>query len=505
MTYNQFQVSLGLLLIAILTPLYFVTPEGSSSLIIWSCLVIYYVFLIRALLTPVRIHPLIPTYASIEVLFLLFYLLVFFLPYQYSVLGLTNLYANKFLSHAFVMQTNQAVVAATIGLVGFCTGIRLVSFKSNTERLGLRHPSQDLIGYGGLYSTILILQSGLIALYQIAGWRSADEGRYTGSISGGVLASGVYTLIIMLCIMSIAVFINHLARRRPIPSIVWCAFAITALWGLRILLAGDRNNFFLLAIAAGGGLMTFRFKANLLILGAGVVAALFVYNGIEAFRMLTDKNFDALLQGMFYGERGDLASGSFSITTATLRASVAVVPTSEPFGWGWYKLIGFSGVVPFVRGLVLSDYSGFLSTSDLLTYRMIGPGAGWSVGSNVISDIFIDFGIIGVAVLMTLLGLSAGGIQYIAAKDFGSVPGSIIYLVALPLYAELPRYSLDFPVRMLAWALIILVLHRFLALMRPKVRQPLKPPLGALGKFEIRPMPVVASSAKPLSEPKAPE
>lgn len=455
----------GLLLLVVLTAFFFLTPEGETPLTIWINLIIFYALFTRAAVSPVKIKPNTPSYASIEILFLIFYYVIFYLPYQYYMLGMADLFRNYFVQHTYSMQTDRALIASSIGAVGFCTGIRIPKIPPHTSNQANGGPAESAQAVNTFQLLVLGLQAGLIALYILSGWQSADVGRYTRSETGGAAANGVYLLIVMLSLISIAIVVDTIAKRRKIFPALWVSIAVTAAWSFQMLFNGDRNNFFLLAIAAGGGLMTFRYRMQPYVLIACIVASMFVYNGVEAFRMMPEKSLEGFVEQLTTSTKQDrsLASGSFSISTTTLKASLAIVPETQNYGLGWYKVIGFSGIIPLVRGFVLEGYSGFLSTADLITYYMVGAHAVWNVGSNVISDIYIDFGIVGVAVVMTIAGLIAGIIQRRTAERYNSTGQTIFYLVALPLFGELPRYSLDSPVRMMFWTFLLLCVLGYLA------------------------------------------
>lgn len=467
---NAIGTIFGILSAAILTAFFFLTPEGETPLTIWTNLVIFYALFARAALSPVSIKPGILSYASMEILFLIFYYVIFYLPYQYYVLGLADLFRNQFVQHSYSTQTDRALIASSIGAVGFCTGIRMLTIRrpavaEKAVRWTNGGPAESAWAVNTFQIFVLGIQVALIALYVLSGWQSADVGRYTRSETGGSAANGVYLLIVMLSLISIAIVVDVLAKKRRFSPALWASIAVTALWSFQMLFNGDRNNFFLLAIAAGGGLMTFKYRTPPYVLILCIVASMFIYNGVEAFRTMPEKSLDGFVEQLTIGTGRDqnLASGSFSISTTTLKASLAIVPETQNYGLGWYKIIGFTGIIPLVRGVVLDGYSGFLSTADLITYYMIGAHAVWNVGSNVISDIYIDFGIVGVAIIMTMGGLVAGIIQRRTAERYNSTGQTIFYLVSLPLFGELPRYSLDSPVRMLVWTFLLLCILGYLA------------------------------------------
>jgi hypothetical protein len=81
-----------------------------------------------------------------------------------------------------------------------------------------------------------------------------------------------------------------------------------------------------------------------------------------------------------------------------------------------------------------------------------------AVGTNVISDSYIDFGVAGVIAGLFAIGLFAKAIRNYAARDPYDPRRVIIYLLTLASLAELPRYAIDLPIRILVWAVVFCAL-----------------------------------------------
>ena len=109
---------------AFLLIMYFVINDGLSDFVVWPCLLIYYFLVVRSFLKPVEIVPGIPTYFTIETLFLISYFIVFYYPYQLALLGLLDSAASSYLVYTYVDQANAAVILSTIGALAFVSGIR---------------------------------------------------------------------------------------------------------------------------------------------------------------------------------------------------------------------------------------------------------------------------------------------------------------------------------------------------------------------------------------------
>ncbi|WP_375305439.1 O-antigen polysaccharide polymerase Wzy [Bradyrhizobium sp. A11] len=444
------------LLVGSLTFALFAVPTGNDAYVAWPVIALFYVYFTRSFLTPVRIRPDIPVYTSIETLFLIFYFLLFINPYQLHFLGLSDLRNNSYLPFVYENGSNQALVASALGFVAFHLGLSIATGPRSdlpTATTGANE-GQYYVAFGYL---VLMLLAGFILIYEGAGFQSADEGRYTKVTSGGAIADGIYLIITMLCIVAGSRAIALIAQRKALELPILLCLLIIAYWSARILLHGDRNSFFLIAIAAGGGFFTFVRRTSWVALAACVFASLVLYTAVETVRMSQDRSFSGLLEKMFEERPSQEAnrSSSFSITTATLRATFDIVPERLEYGYGKYKLIGFAGVVPLVRGSLLGSDAHLTNTAEVLSNYMLGPNAGWSVGSNLLTDAYMDFGPFGIPVLVLLAGLFAGTVQKRAAVTPFSTRTITFYLLVLGNFAELSRYTLDFPVRMLTWTYIL--------------------------------------------------
>lgn len=438
-------------------------PPGASPIVIWPTLVLFYVSFWLAVRRPIHIRPMLPTFVTAEVLFLLFFYIIFFFPYQMYVLGLGDLSNSVFVRNTFVDQSNRAVIIAAIGLLGFCIGVRPRRRRVRSVSRLESSPARSLHPY--LAAIIFMCQAVLVSIYLAAGWHSAGEGRYTGDTNGGTLAEGAALLILMFSMISTALFVARLVRHERPSAALWASIALSALWGMRILIAGDRNSFLLLAIVGIGGLLTYRIKAGRWLLAGCVLVGLVLYNAIEIVRMSASVSVPDLWHAVVNPppatEGAD--SSSFNITTITLRSSLYAVPGTYDFGFGWYKLVGFAGIFPMIRGLVVGGDHPFVGTSQLFSHEMLGPTATWGVGSNIISDIYVDFGIIGVPVVMYLLGRFCEWIRGKAEQEPDSIRAVVMYLMTLALFAELPRYTVDFPVRMIVWTAFLLWVSRLVS------------------------------------------
>ncbi|SDG14605.1 O-antigen polymerase [Pelagibacterium luteolum] len=432
--------TLGCLAIAALGILYWLAPEGFDPIIAWPCLLVVYGLIAHALYRPVAMRPQIASVIAPETLFLLLAALVFFLPYQLALLGMFDIGASRFITRSFMEEANSAIILSTLGVTAFYLGCRwhvagpVVSPIAPDRRLA------------ALPIATLLAMLALIALYLGAGWRAAGEGRYTGTQSGGAVADGVSLLIVMLAMMAVALP----AIKRKWSASLGLGACVAIGWAVYLAAFGDRNGALLIIVAGIGSWASFRRPVGPIALTAALVAGLLIYGVLETVRLPTDPYRAPVLAHQ-------TLETSFNISTIANRAALATVPGETDFAYGRYKLIGLAGVLPLIRGWALGDGSTYQTSADRLTAIMPPPDAGWNVGTTIIADLYVDFGPAGVPVGLFALGLIAGWLRNRAITIPGSDAASVSYVLALALFAQLPRYAADFPVRILVWSALFML------------------------------------------------
>ncbi|MFL2000087.1 O-antigen polymerase [Microbacterium sp. A1-JK] len=454
--------ALELITLAIFVLIYVTVDRGISPVVIGINLAVFVLLAVRCVVIPQRVVPWVPTYFTVETLFFIFYYLIFYLPYQEYLLRGTEPAVSRFVLNTFVLGSNEAITLSTIGAICFSFGYRIVvqhsAVMGNPAAAKTRSWFVRTDDYSEVFSVRLggisaLILAALVAIYLGAGWRTEGEGRYTGSTDGGVIAEGISLLILVFSIVSIAVWVFTKSMKWRVPWTMWFGLSIAIIWALRWLTLGDRNSFLLLAIALGGGVFTLWKRASLIVLFASLAGGLLLYNFVEIARMGGDPGAVAA------SSQSD--ESSFNITTITLRASVVAVPESYDFAFGTYKMVGLLGVIPLLRGLFVTYFDPpYYTSAELLGDVILGPNAVWNTGSNVISDAYMDFGVPGVIGILLILGIFAGSMARGLNRDPLNPVRAVLYISTLALFAELPRYSADFPVRALAWtALLLLVVH----------------------------------------------
>jgi len=253
---------------------------------------------------------------------------------------------------------------------------------------------------------------------------------------------------------------------------------------MRSIASGDRNNFLLIALAAAGGCAAFVKRIRWSAVIVGVIVLFVGYQVVEITRSFDASKGESEIEAIdkYITESNDVDdNGSFGNTTITLRAMFDIVPSKRPYGFGYYKMVGFSGIVPLVRGFVLNPKDKITTTADALTLYILGPNAVWNTGSNLISDIYMDFGLWGVPVLIAGIGFVLQSSRNSIVKNGLTSKRAFVYIVLLASISEIPRYSFDFPVRMFVWGWAMFAIYEGVFLRHKPEHNQIRPPHVDMG------------------------
>lgn len=447
-----------LLLVFILILLFIFVEEGSSYYLIWFCLIIFYYYFYNSAKKTVEVIPNIPSYIKADLLFMGFYYLIYFLPYQTSVLGMNDLTANNYLVYSYVEYSNISIVTSTIGLVAFNLG-----YKQQFSTLHTKNSAIKELKYYRLMPRIAsLLFITVFILYVFTGAKAMFSGAYATSDVGTVTENGIFYILNHFAMLIIALVIIFY-RLGSFPWVLKLSSLLVVILSLGLLIVGDRNTFFLLATVAVAGYSNYIKKVSIPKLAILIFTALFLYGVIEISRTSDERGFDAIIEAVLEGGKDEgLSESSFSITNVTSRATFAIIPEKHDYFLGKFKLIGFIGIVPFSRSLFVPPTDIYTTSSTLFKEELLGLSASWGVGTNIVSDIYMDFGVLGVILLMYSLGYFASYVKSKLVNNANSIKWGTVYIYTVALFAQLPRYSFDFPVRYIVWTLLLFYVYSFL-------------------------------------------
>ncbi|MFN3019477.1 O-antigen polymerase [Chryseobacterium sp. TY3] len=128
------------------------------------------------------------------------------------------------------------------------------------------------------------------------------------------------------------------------------------------------------------------------------------------------------------------------------------------FSYGESMLSPLLAPIPFAQSLVISIFdldednmrSALITTKD--TFGEVGT---WGLGTNIVGDVYLAFGILGIFILFPIMGY---GVNNLRVKSYNS-PIILLYYAILISYAVyLPRAEYFYFVRYFVWCSIILYL-----------------------------------------------
>lgn len=398
-------------------------------------------------------------------LFAAFFFVLFVLPYLAAVFTPKSLEENRFVGVLFLEHVNRAVFASFIGLLAFYLGNKPFHSthnpKSNfdtTLRLSATTTRQSItITFLTYLSAIFFYLFAII--FSASGGLASIFGAYTGLGLGNNTADGLYFLTIHFALQTVcSLCVHHLIRGKTNGKMILLSIG-PVLWALLVLASGDRNSSLLIMLPAVVyyAIRTNRSRTGLILLG--IPMALVLYQAVEIYRSDSERSITATLYQLIEGDRNEgsfISNSSFSITTVALRATFSGNNDGDGIYKGKFKLIGAMGLLPYSRSLFFDPSKEYVTSSDYLSDVVLGTPRTWSVGSNVLSDSILDFGITFVPLALFLLGSLARKSREIFQHSPGAFSG-VLFLLLCTYYFQWPRYTLDFPIRSIGWFIFLYI------------------------------------------------
>ena len=443
---------LNLTLLLVLVLLFIAFPDGITEEVIWFCLLIFYIYFIGAISKPISIVPHIKTFMKIDVFFMMFYYIIFYYPYQLHVLNIEDLANSQFLYKTYAQYTNPAVISSTIGLVSFQMGFHKEFFKKNVKRSLYPKAFYKKLNFIVLFFTMFILllysQTGMVAMFASS---------YAGSKTGDVTYDAIFHLVTYFIILSSISVLFYYINFKKLNIILIVLLSIVVIWCLALLIIGDRNTFFIIAIVIVSGYYTFIKGITRKKIILFIFPALFLYQVVEVSRTSEERNLEAIWLAMTETNVEDegIDIGSFGITTIGLRSTFKIIEENHDYFLGKFKFVSLTSVIPYSSRLFISNKDPYTGSSNVIKEEMIGKNASWGTGTNIISDAYLDFGIIGVIFILYGFGYFGGFVKNKLIKEPNNAKWIFIYLILIGYYSELSRYGFDFPLRSIVWTLLL--------------------------------------------------
>jgi len=227
------------------------------------------------------------------------------------------------------------------------------------------------------------------------------------------------------------------------------------------LFAGDRGPVLRIVLVFIGAYAIFLNPISIKTLSVFIVvgALMFSIVGMGRVRDVGDlEGANLFVRG--YGEM--VESGDFNITNelATsnriLFMALDMVPGRHSYLYGSTYLLNITGVVPFLTGIIV-DFASipreYRGTAQFFTVASLGRDSTVGVGSEIISDIYVNFGIFGVFLIMALFGRISALIQL--KSSHGNHVFVIISLILLSEALSMNRGMLLYPLKSISYTLLV--------------------------------------------------
>jgi len=146
----------------------------------------------------------------------------------------------------------------------------------------------------------------------------------------------------------------------------------------------------------------------------------------------------------------------FVINCWTLYIGVEYVDIN---GMDWLTFLKrLLGVVPFLQGLVESTgLVELTSPSEIFTQIGLGDNPTWGLGTNLISSVYIAYGLFGCVILFIMLGFIVENFR-ISLYRKNNIFSHIIYFTLLGYAVYYPRTDFLMPLKFIVWTIVIYII-----------------------------------------------
>lgn len=128
------------------------------------------------------------------------------------------------------------------------------------------------------------------------------------------------------------------------------------------------------------------------------------------------------------------------------------------YTYGLTMLGGLASPIPFLQGFICDTFNiqpDFINSAKFGTFLELGFGSSWGIGSNVVGDVYLSFGLLGTISLFLLFGLF---VSYTENNSYKNIYWEAIWCILVSNSIYLVRTGLFDHMRTYLWAILILFL-----------------------------------------------
>lgn len=372
-----------------------------------------------------------------EVLFLIGFLIVNFqIPFSAS-LGWEPENSNFIWINKYVV--NFATYLSLLALLFWILGFLIFGYLSNNNK-----QKTNTIDKINLLLTLKRLKFTLFILFPlfiILSGKDSLSGAYatTDHLTG---RSYVLMLLQSTLVINIIVFFIYYKKQLTTKKGIWNVFSqnktfiiILLLYVLFFLSTGSRNSIISIFIIAGlmYSLTQIRIKGVtflLIIITSATLMTVIKMGRTGDISTRTESNI--LKEGYSkYKDKDDFnPTLELASSNRILYRAIDVVPHKHPYLYGVTMMGDIISAVPLAAGIlfpIIALPKQYTSSSSFFTYLGQGSFSTWGEGSQLVADIYVNFGLFGVVFIMFIFGGVILKLTY-GFKSFDSLLKIIIYV-----------------------------------------------------------------------------
>lgn len=467
---KKYLIKMGLkkLLILILFFILFLIEPEKSSLLNKSSLIYYvlcYIFAIVLHLSIIK-HK---NWFRLDLLFLISIFIAFFvIPITYI---LTDYFPSfVFYGTKFKYYVNYGTWLVVLGVYSWLIGFHFFVNKSINNI-----NSSNLLSYKYFSKKLLYISLLLFILILLLNKEIFMGGNYNGAENWSSLTRYIYSIFSITIVMStLFIFLdNHHEVRNNFFSIFSSSklyiFLITIYIVIFLFILGDRGSILQLAstILFIYALIVrpISFKSFLILIAIGAIVMTIVGLGRNTGENIINKGYSSLEKNISTGNEPALytLTKDLSSTARIFYKSLEHVPEKHDYFYGKTMLSDILSPIPFLNSIFIqiTEFNETslreFSTADYITYLIQGKFNKWGEGSNLLGEIYINFGKFGILVILFLLGIFFKKI-HIEIHSFNNINYLLIATILSSYIIYLPRSSLFGILKPIIWSLIIYLL-----------------------------------------------
>jgi hypothetical protein len=265
---------------------------------------------------------------------------------------------------------------------------------------------------------ILLLFSFILFLGTVG--KALFTGVYKGTSNWGDGAVYAYLVLKNLLYLRIVYFFKNIRKNASIKEITTNLFKnktftiVAVIYVLLFLFQGDRGPVLGTALVSIGSYTLFVKPITFAKLSVFITVGAFIFTIIGFGRVNDASLYDEghiFKRGMsYYNEKKDETNITNELASSIRIQYMAldIVPKKHPYLYGQMYLTGVFSVIPFAGSTIQKVFNMpimYAGSSNFFTILEQGPKPSSGVGSEILADIYINFGLFGTFLIMFIFGM----------------------------------------------------------------------------------------------------